>query len=55
MAGTSQFISYLQSSVGNPVIQFRLQLSDRATNSDGVQDMIRFGDGIIISVKYTTP
>ena len=55
MAGTAQFISYIQSSVGNPVIQFRLQLSDRATNSDGVQDMVRFGDGIIITVKYTTP
>jgi len=55
MAGTSQFISYVQSSVGNPTIQFRLQLDDHATNSNGVQDMIRFGDGIIITVKYTTP
>jgi hypothetical protein len=55
MAGTSQFISYIQSSVGNPVIQFRLQLSDMATNSNGVQDMVRFGSGIKITVKYTTP
>jgi hypothetical protein len=55
MAGTSQFISYIQSSVGNPVIQFRLQLSDMATNSNGVQDMIRFGNAIKITVKYTTP
>jgi hypothetical protein len=55
MAGTTQFISYIQAMVGNPAIQFRLQLNDQATNSNGVEDMVRFGNGIKITVKYTTP
>jgi hypothetical protein len=55
MAGTSQFISYIQSLVGNSNIQFRVQFNEMATNSNGTQDMVRFGSGIKITVKYTTP
>ena len=55
MAGTSQFISYIQSLVGNSNIQFRVQFNEMATNSNGTQDIVRFGSGIKITIKYTTP
>ena len=55
MDGTPQFISYIQSMVGVSNPQFRLQFNDTPTNSNGVQDMVRFGNGIKISVSYTTP
>ena len=55
MASTSQLISYIQSHVGDALLQFRLQFNDMATNSNGVDDMVRFGNGIKLTVKYTTP
>jgi hypothetical protein len=55
MAGTSQFVSYIQSKIGSSIVQFRLQFNDKTTNSNGVADMVRLGNGIKITVKYTEP
>lgn len=44
----------LQTKVGNPRFQFRLQFSDLASNGDGVADAVRLGSPKLI-VTYLTP
>lgn len=54
-ASTAQLVSYVQSHVGENLLQFRLQFNDMTTNGDAVGDMVRFGNGLKVTVKYTTP
>jgi hypothetical protein len=55
MAGNSGMISYVQSKAGSSLVQFRLQFNTTATDNDGADDTVRFGNGIKITVKYTAP
>lgn len=44
----------LQSVVGDPTLQLRLQFNEHATDGDATADMVRFGT-FTLNVTYTTP
>jgi len=51
---TPDMVSVVQSKVGFPSLQLRLQFRTPTTNGNGVADMVRFGTVKLI-VTYTTP
>lgn len=47
-------LNLLQSVVGDPTLQLRLQFNEHATDGDGTADMVRFGS-FTLNVTYTEP
>lgn len=46
--------SLLQTAVGDPTVQLRLQFNEHATDGDGTADMVRFGT-FTLNITYTVP
>jgi hypothetical protein len=48
-------LNYLQTRVGSSRAQFRVQFNEHTTNSDGIADMVRLGNAIVLTVTWASP
>ncbi len=53
--GGEALVEAVQSYAGGPRAKFRLQFNEQVTNNNGVSDMVRFGQDIILIITYTAP
>ena len=55
VSGTDTLKSEVQSKVGSSTIQFVVYFNSKATDNDGVSDMVRLGNGIKLVISYQAP